>query len=76
MRPTRVLPLGLGGKGRPEQRAACPHAAARSWKELLIFSTGLFIRPTQRKPARSSSSSSSSGIHEGYLWGKFMHLTA
>lgn len=44
-------------------------AAARRWNELLIFSAGLFIWLIQRKPAHGS-------VHKGYLWRKFMHLTA
>ena len=63
--PRQGVPVekGIPSNGRPLG------AAARRWKELLIFSAGLFIWLIQRKPAHGS-------VHKGYLWRKFMHLTA
>lgn len=58
-----LVEKGILSRGRPLG------AAARRWKELLIFSAGLFIWLTEREPAHGS-------VHRGYLWGKFMHLTA
>lgn len=58
-------PRGPGGEGHPKEWTT----PLCSWKELLIFSAGFFIWLIARQPARGS-------VHKGYLWRKFMRLTA
>lgn len=58
-------PRAPGGEGHPKEWTIL----LCSWKELLIFSAGLFIWLIALQPAGG-------GVHGGYLWRKFMHLTA